>query len=398
MRRLNYTPALLEALMGYTDNPDDHAMLATIQEHGGVRPACSKTDYSRRTVQRRLSALVEKGRKHGLNTEYPESSTMMDLAIFGKTRLIKHDPPLPDGTVLEWIKAKESDYTLAKMLEFAVSGVQVETAKPKKYKVRKKDNVVSDILHILTIADPHLGMLASGAETGEDWNLDKSLAMLKELIDYLVDKMDYCEEAAFVMLGDLTHSDGLAAVTPRSGHQLDVSHRYFDICRASGELMRYAIDRLLDKAHTVKVYVIRGNHSDTTEWHINENLKQVYANEPRVITHPNDAYHQMFQWGKNMVVMTHGEIGNLNKAYEWITSKWRKQFGQSNFTYVMKGHVHHGEVTEKGKGAMKFEIFNTHIPTDSHHEHHMYRSLRSMSIVMLDKAGGPAGKIEKVPQ
>lgn len=392
-----YTPELLEALKGYTDDPKNHTILDHIITHGGIRRACAEEDIARRTVQRRLKALHEHAVKHGLNTEFPGASTLEDLPIFAKSRLIKHDPPLPDGTVLEWLKTKEKDYNLAQLIHHLCAGIAVTPAEPKGFLTPKLPEVVkSDILPIMVLADSHLGMLASGIETDQAWDLDKNIALVTEIVDYLVDKMDPCAQAVFVNLGDITHADGLKAVTPRSGHQVDVSHRYFDVARAAGKLMRYIIDRMLEKARNVTVYNIRGNHSETTEWHLNEMLYAVYEMEPRVKVPENDCPHQMFQWKDNMVVMTHGDAAKNARMYQYITTKWPVEFGQSKYIYCMKGHVHHTRV--ENLGNMLFETFATLSPGDAYHEHHMYKSLREMSMVLLEAGGGSAGRITKAPR
>lgn len=389
-----YTPELLTALQGYTDDPKDHQIIEFVIAHGGIRKAAELEPVSRRTVQRRLSKLYSHAVKHGLNTQQPDASTIEDLPIFAKSRLIKHDPPLADGSVLSWVKSKEQDYTLAKLIAHMCSGIIVEPATPRP----PLADCQVDILPLLVLADSHLGMLASEAETGEDWNLEKALEVIQETVDYLVDKMDPCENAVLVNLGDLVHADGLKPVTPRSGHSLDVSARYFDVARAAGSLMRYIIERLLDKAQNVTVYSVRGNHDEVTSWHIQETLHAVYEMEPRVKVPQNDSPHQMFEWKGNMVVMTHGEAarGKAESMYQYITTKWSEAFGRAKYGYVLQGHVHHSKTQTIGR--FLFETFATLIPPDTYHEANLYRSRREMSLVLLEAGGGSSGRINKAPR
>lgn len=382
----------VEQLLKFEHSERDTKILQGLQEHGSVPNFLRASDFKKRTVQRRLAAMRKSAERFGYNKQFPQAGTVLDQPIHGKSQLVKFDPPLPDGTILQWNKTKSEDVTLAHMIKSLVDGLQIKPAKPTSF----KGSVTTKTLPLLTLADVHLGMLAYSPETGAESNLEITLEILMKAVDHLVDKMDYVDIAILVNLGDLTHTDGLIAKTARSSNPLDASARYFEICRAAGQLLRYTVEKMLDKAKNVVVYNIRGNHDDQTAWHINETLQGIYSKEPRVSVPGNDAYTQMFTWEDNMVVMTHGDAAKNSKMYEYVTTKWPKEFGNAAHSYVMKGHVHHARYETIGN--MAFETFSTLTRSDAYHEFKMYKSLRSMSLVNLHPQGGEDSRHTYIPR
>lgn len=380
-----------KALLEYVTDEPDVILLRAIVDTGSVkhgRELLSERGYqgySKRNTSRRLKAISDHAIMHGFNPSQPDASYKTDMPIYAKSTYRKFDPPLDDGTIGEWTKVKSRDVEMAEILASMIQGINTKPAKPSPV---FKDETTDKILPILTLADVHLELLASEGETGKSWGMEQMSNLIRHSIDYLVDKMEYTDEAHFVDLGDLTHSDGLKAVTPRSKHHLDVSHRYFDACREAKALCRYGINRMLEKAKTVHVFIVRGNHNEQTAWHINEELTGIYENEPRVINYPNDSYHLMREWGKNLCVMTHGEIRKNRDLYAMITSKWRAENGRVNHVYVQKGHVHH-ERTEV-INHMRFEHFGNMNPGDVYTHHNLYGDSRAMHLVNLRWSGGEA--------
>ena len=379
-------------LKRYEQLPRDLQILEGIEQYGGVQEFVNHTDFKKRTVQRRLAVMRKESARFGYNQEHPQASTVTELPIYGKSILIKHDPPLPTGEILTWKKTKAQDVTLCELLKQMSEGLQIDPVKPKKLEGKKR----TDVLPVLVLTDAHLGLLAAQGETGEEWNLDMAMDCLKQAVDELVAGMPQVKEMLLADLGDLTHTDALKAMTPKSGNLLDSSHRYFDVARAAGELLRYAIEACLTKAQKVHVRKVRGNHDDVTSWHLCENLKTLYSREPRVKVESNDAYHQTFQWGKNFLVLTHGDAAKYQQTYEYLTTKWDRQFGEADYVAVMSGHFHHHTSLDIGK--VHFETFCTLTKSDAYHEFKMYKARRGMKLILLDKQGGEAGSFQYNPR
>lgn len=369
-------------LLKYPQTPENVEILQALMQYGGLGKLIKNTSFKKRTVQRRLASMRKAAVRFGYNPESGGRNPVLTHPLAGRSDFVKHDPPLPDGTTHTWYKQKAEDVTTAEIIKCLIEGMQILPAKPKHFK--RKGN--KELLPVLTMADVHLGMLTAKGESGISWNMDKGLEANKKAIDYLVDAMPAVKESVFVNLGDFTHSDGIRAETPRSRNMLDVSHRFIDVSRAAGELLRYAIDRMLDKAEKVKVFNIRGNHDDITCWHLNENLIAVYRDEPRVDIEHNDAYTQAYTWKENLLCMTHGEAVKYQTFYNTITTQFDKQFGEAKYCYALQGHTHHPVSDNIGK--VFFETHSTLAVKDAYHVLKQYQSLRRMNLVILDAEGG----------
>ena len=384
--------AMYTKLLEYIEDPKDRDILEQVLKYGGQKEAVRHTHLKQRTVSRRISNMKKYATEHGFDENFPETGTITNLPIFAKSIYQSFPEPRADGVKGQWLKTKSRDVTLAELIKQMMEGVQIDPVKPKKLKGSKR----SDVLPVLVLTDAHLGLLAAQGETGDEWNLDMAMDCLKQAVDELVAGMPQVKEMLLADLGDLTHTDALKAMTPKSGNLLDSSHRYFDVARAAGELLRYTIDACLTKAQKVHVRKVRGNHDTVTSWHLCENLKTLYAKEPRVDVASNDSYHQTFQWGKNLLVLTHGDAAKYQQTYEYITTKWDRQFGEADYVTVMSGHFHHHTSCHMGK--VHFETFCTLTKSDAYHAEKMYLSRRSMKLVLLDREGGEAGSIAYNPK
>lgn len=389
---MNKLQSEVHELLRYQHSEQDTAILHGIMEYGTLGKLVKHTDFKKRTVQRRLAAMRKSAERFGFQQEFPETSTVTDMPAYGRSIYQSFPEPRADGVKGIWHKTKAEDLTLAKAIGSVIEGLQVEPLKRKKHKVKATKHV----LPILAITDAHLGLLAYEPETGSDWTQEDMENLLYEAIDYLVDKMDNVDQALLVEAGDMTHTDGLISKTPKSGNPLDSSDRYFSQCRAAGRVMRYAIEALLTKANNVQVISVRGNHNDQTSWQINEQMKILYTDEPRVDVMTNDAYHLPYTWEDNFIVVTHGDAAKNEKMYQYVTTKWHNEFGRSQYTYVVKGHVHH--TRQEAIGNVMFETFSTLTKSDAYHEFKMYKSLRSMSLVNLHPEGGEDSRHTFIPR
>ena len=390
---MNKLQSEVHNLLRYEHSARDTEILQGLAQFGTITKLVKNTEFKKRTVERRLAAMRKSAERFGFQQEFPETSIVTDMPAYGRSVLQKYpEGSRSDGAVMVWHKTKSEDVTLAHAIKSVIEGLQVEPLKRKKAHVK----ATSDVLPILTITDAHLGLLAYEPETGADWDQDQMERLLYNAIDYLVDKMDHVDQALLAEAGDMTHTDGLISKTPKSGNPLDSSDRYFSQCRAAGRVMRYAIEALLTKANNVQVISVRGNHNDQTSWQINEQMKILYSNEPRVDVMTNDSYHLPYVWRDNFIVVTHGDAAKNAKMYQYVTTKWPEEFGKAKYTYILKGHVHH--TRQEAIGNMMFETFSTLTKSDAYHEFKMYKSARSMSLVNLHPEGGEDSRSTFIPR
>lgn len=365
-------------LLNYPQSTRDSEILLGLIHWGSIKKLVKETDFRTRTVQRRLAAMREDAQKYGLHESFDEASTVLDQPIRGKSRLRKFDPPLPDGTVLQWDKTKVEDAALCDAIKQICEGFSIPPVPKEKFEYRKKDT--ENNLAMLVVADAHLGLLAR-----DGWGLRENLDVCKDLIVRHVDRMQPVEHALLNNVGDLTHTDGLAAQTPKGKNLLDVNALYHDIYFAGAELIIFAIEALRTKAKQVTYMGVPGNHDKITAFHITEKLKERYRDEPRVHILNSDRESIPFIWENNFIVGWHGDSAPNSRAYEWITTEYPKECGNAEHIHVAKGHIHHTRKEYIGRAC--FETFATSTRADAYHDFRMYQARRGMKMVYFEPDG-----------
>jgi hypothetical protein len=383
---MNKLQTEVQTLLRYEYGDRDTKILEALLDKGTQGKAAKETGIPKRTLQRRLAAIRKQAQQYGYHEEFPEASTVLDQPIRGKSRLQRFDPPLPDGTILEWKKTKFEDAVTIDSLKAISEGLSVPAIPASAYVHTRKET--EKLLSMLAVADAHLGILSQTRD--EKWGLDDNVKMLKDLIVRHIDRMQPVETAILNNLGDLTHTDGLVAQTPKNKNPLDADSLYFPICTAAGELLAFTIEGLMTKAKKVIVKNNRGNHDLITAWHINEKMKERYRNNKRVQVLDNDEYHIPFVWENNFILSTHGDASSNQMVYNMVTQEYPHEWAAAAYVHVCKGHIHHE--TEQDIGKAKFQTFTSTTKKDDYHKFKNYCARRAMSMIHYHPEGGEDGR------
>ena len=380
---MNKLQSEVDELLRYQHSERDTAILQGIMEYGTLGKLVKHTDFKKRTVQRRLAAMRKSAQQYGLHEEFPEANTILDQPIRGKSRLRKFDPPLPDGTILQWDKTlKPSEVALVEAIKAVCEGFSIPPVPTSAFTY--KGNVTRHQLSMLVIADAHLGILAR-----DGWGLRENLELCQSLVSRQVQQMEPVEHALLNNVGDLTHTDGMVAATTKNKNPLDVNAVYYDIARAGAELIAFAIEGLLTKAKHVTYMGVPGNHDFVTAFHITEKLAERYKGNKRVTILDSAQSHIPFIWESNFIVGWHGDTAPNARAYEYITSVWPKECGNAEHIHVAKGHIHHTK--EEYVGRACFATYTSSTKTDVYHDFKMFKARRGMTRVDFDPEGGDIG-------
>jgi len=149
---------------------------------------------------------------------------------------------------------------------------------------------------------------------------------------------------------------------------------------------------MLEKHNQVWLVNVRGNHDPDAALWLNEVMRLYFEEDPRVKVFDNASKFVWWQWGKNLIVTHHGDRIKMANLHGSIVSNLRKQWGESDHTFVWTGHIHHKN-QEEYSGAL-FESWNILAPADSYHAGAGYASSRSMTCVILHKLYGEQGRLK----
>lgn len=251
---------------------------------------------------------------------------------------------------------------------------------------------LDNLLTHYAIGDHHLGQLSWGLETGGDnYDVKISEQLLADATGYLVASAPPSAEAIVGFLGDFTHTDGYAAMTPASGHLLDADVRFPKIAMAAARAMRNTVDLALAKHKHVRVVVTAGNHDPVSTIWLRIALAAVYENEPRVTIDGSPSKFGYYEWGRCLFGWTHGDRIKIANLPAIMATDQAEAWGRTLHRFWYTGHVHHDQV--KDLVGAKVESLRVLAPNDAYAAKGGYRTPRDMKAIVYHREFGETGRL-----
>lgn len=238
------------------------------------------------------------------------------------------------------------------------------------------------LLAAYPIADVHLGQLAWGPETGNDYDLEIAERTIKDTVSSLIDRSPACEECLVENLGDLLHVDNQRNQTERGGNSLDVDGRYAKLLQAGIRSIRYVIEYALAKHKNVTVVNCCGNHDDLGSLWMAAALKNIYENEKRLRVVDSPAPRHYYRYGKTLIGSMHGQDVKPKDLPLVMAAERAEDWGSTRFHTWHIGHVHHDSVCEYG--GCTVESFRAVCAKDAWTNSKGYMSGRDMKALFYD--------------
>lgn len=280
----------------------------------------------------------------------------------------------------QWVKSqKDQEHQIALLLD-AVQEIS-EPFRGQSKKVRAPHKTQKDLMTVYPMGDPHLGMYAWAAETGNDFDLNIAEAHLVAAVDRLVSLAPASDTAVVLNLGDFFHSDSSDNQTRRSGNPLDVDTRWAKVLAVGIRTMRRCIDKALEKHKKVTVINEIGNHDDHSAIVLSLCLDQYYENNPRVTIDTSPSHFHWIRFGACLIGVTHGDNTKPAELPGIMAADRPKDWGATRYRYWYTGHVHHDSLKEFPGCVV--ETFRTLAPRDAWHHMNGYRAGRDMKCDVL---------------
>lgn len=339
-----------------------------------IKKVSTKEDEQGRVLQRHIQQVHDTGDQF----ELPEGHV-----VKGVSALVDAN----GNTVQQWIKTKVDSVVPDLTAALKVAFEQYEGAAPLIAAPQVTD---AELLSVYPIADQHVGLLAWGEETGEDYDLKIGVQRLRQSMAELVTQAKPSRNAVILNLGDWQHTDDAKNMTPRSGAILDVDSRYFKILTAGVQLMMDCIDLALSKHEHVLVRNLPGNHDPHASIALTVALSAFYAKNSRVTIDddPGDLF--FFRFGRTLIGATHGHKMKPDRMAMTLASRCREDWGATDYHWFLFGHIHHE--TAKEVGGVRCESFQTLAANDAHHASSGYNAGKSLQCVTLHRQMGEVGR------
>ena len=243
-----------------------------------------------------------------------------------------------------------------------------------------------DLLSIYAIGDPHFGMYAWAAETGDDFDLPTAERLTQGAIDRLVSSSPPSSRALLLQAGDMFHADNSKNQTPESGAVLDVDTRHAKVMQVGLRSMVYAIRRLLEKHEQVDAWMLPGNHDPQSSFALALCLQAFFENEPRVKIDLNPGLYKFLRFGKVLIGGHHGHGAKPADLPLLMAVDRSKDWGETDHRYVYMGHIHHDTVKEIM--GVRVESLRTLATKDAWHAGKGYRAGRDMRLIVHHRDHG----------
>jgi len=292
-----------------------------------------------------------------------------------------------DGKVkLQWVKADRQQET-ERFKEWATA---LAEDLPQTAIIPAPTDCSDDLLTLLPMGDPHIGLYSWAAETGDDFNLEIATTDLCGAVDRLVRCTPASRECLIANLGDFLHADNASNETSRGHNKLDVDTRYTKVLLAGLKAMRQCIASAL--AHHEKVTVINaiGNHDDHSSMFLTIALSQIYENEPRLTIIDNPRLMHYYRFRNVMLAFHHGHTIKMDKIPLVAASEQPAMWGETKYRYSHTGHIHHD--SKKEFNGMVVESHRTLAARDAWAASMGYMAGRDMKGIIYHGAYGEVAR------
>ena len=303
---------------------------ARMAELGSAAEVARECGVNVRTVTRSLARLARHGQGM-MPTPYQNPPGYLTGKITVNARA--------DGTVIqEWRHAHPD---MESMSEF-VAGLCEDVRGKGAIKTKAPAHVAEDLMLELPIYDAHIGKYAWAAEcgAGQDWDTDLGTRIYATGADMVLARSPKVREALVVFGGDYFHADSRSNQTEASKHALDVDTRYARNIRAGAKLAKHLVESAAKRAATVRVVVLRGNHSWHSEHWLAMVLDAYYDNEPRVQVVDDPAPRTYHTWGSVLLGLAHGDRIKPRDLPQMMSVERPQSWAQTQYRHWHLGHIH----------------------------------------------------------
>lgn len=291
----------------------------------------------------------------------------------------------------QWIKTKVEQQDREAQLLAAVTKTAFELPRAEAVEITATmlSAVDEDLLCVVPLGDPHLGMLAWRPETGEHFDMKICERQLYAAADHLIQLAPPAKRGLLINVGDFFHVDN-AAGTTFGGTPQDTDGRYTKMYEAGIRLMRRLIVRMLEKFEHVTVINEIGNHDTSTAQLLSICLANIYENEPRVTIDTSPEPYHYYRFGKVFIGSNHSDKCKPEKLQSVMSCDRPRDWGETLHRHWYVGHVHHDSVKEFG--GVSVESVRTLASKDKWHHGQGYRSGRDLKLDVWHREWGYQGR------
>lgn len=206
----------------------------------------------------------------------------------------------------------------------------------------KKKYNENNLLEV-SIFDLHIGKLAWGGETGENYDTKIASERFMYSINKLIERANNFEfsRILFPVGSDFFNSDNIFNTTTKGTPQ-DEDLRWQKTFRVGSKLLVDGIELLKQTGVPVDVIVIPGNHDFERSFYLGEFLSAWYYNDPMVNINNNASPRKYYVFGNVLLGFTHGSEEKESSLPMIMANDMdsKKYWSKTLFHEWHVGHIH----------------------------------------------------------
>jgi len=358
-----------EALKQYA-TPIQASYIEAVNQHG-LRGAARKLGVSKGTIWNAIARVQVKAATRGYSPAHGMTRIVPEPFIVKGVSTYYNKDGKPTG---QWVKSQLDGEKLEEMIRASVEAMCQEV--PRFDKISPPLKTFDDLLNVIPIGDPHHGLYAWAAESGDDFDSDIAKRMTLGAVDRLMASAPDAGTCIILPLGDVFHANDQSNVTPGHKHQLDVDSRFVKVLGIGIDTYRYAIIKALEKHQNVIVRFVQGNHDPQAVWALAFTIQAYFSDNPRVYVDLSPSKFWFYRFGKVLLGATHGDTVKHEALLGVIACDRAEDWGMTKHRYWYTGHVHNQTVKEFP--GVICESFRTLAAKDAYAAGHGYRAGRDM--------------------
>lgn len=379
-----------EGLLPYASETQAKYIRA-VNEHGSVRKAAKALGVHNAGMHRSIQAVERVAALRGYSPAHDMNKPVPDPFVVRGVSTYYNKEGKASG---QWVKSRLDDQKREAMIRDAIAALLEDT--PRLDALPSPSHVSDSLCNVFTLTDVHVGAYAWGKETGADWDLSIAEKTVVGAIEHLVCACPKAGTAIVAQLGDFLHQDGLNAVTPTSGHQLDSDSRFSKVVQVAIRILRRTIDVALQRHSKVVVLMAEGNHDLASSVWLRHMFGLLYENEPRVSVIDSELPYYVHQHGQTMLGWHHGHLKKMEQLPLMFAAQFPKVWGETSRRYVHTGHLHHKH--EKEHSGITVIQHPTITARDAYSARSGYVSDREMTAITYSDKFGQVARATVTPE
>lgn len=306
-------------------------------------------------------------------------------------RKLDRDPELQKNYLLEEIKKYQSESSYTRRLQVIKDKHFGEPAF-----AEATENFLCactpQYLLEISVPDLHIGKLAWGEETGEDYDTKIAIDRYKKAISTLLSRApkESIEKIVLPVGNDLIHIDNAENQTT-AGTVVDADSRFAKIVQVAKKLLIETIDELKQIA-PVEVIIVRGNHDSTVTFLLGEVIEAWFHADPLVTVENSAKWRKYYQYGKVGVMFTHGEKEKHDELGLIFAQEQPQLWAESKYRFCKLGHFHKSKklnyISTDSFPGFQIEVIPSLSGTDEWHAGKGYLSNKQAKAFLYHKEEG----------